>query len=381
MTWVNPGFVSFQSVVSRAAVIIRDAGMREAHPEVLRQFASEACREFARLTEITRVQAKYPLISGQRLYDLPHDCLKPVQLTVIPVGYTAECVLDVIQETDILDGFSQDTQGTPDYWYMSRDRKRFGLYPVPSGGGFSGEATGGSTSTVVLPSSASSEDDFYNDLTIRMLTGNAEEQDRTISDYVGSTRTATVSSVFTGAVASGDRFQIHPDTVVLDYIQKGHDYSILPTTGTVDSGVTTIKPYQFGTSTGAFNRPKGYFNDCQIEFTSGALLGMKALIKSHTSAGATAIVTVDPEFPQAPANTDAFEVVQVPNVPHEYAHYLSDYIVHKAAIREHPSLAAEHRVLYLRGVEQAKAHDPNPQAFKYEGVNFHNWDDLSSRGW
>lgn len=58
---------------------------------------------------------------------------------------------------------------------------------------FTGTATSGTTSTIVLPSGASSVNDFYNGMTIKITAGTGIGQTRTISDYVGINRTVTVS--------------------------------------------------------------------------------------------------------------------------------------------------------------------------------------------
>ena len=62
-----------------------------------------------------------------------------------------------------------------------------------------GTAQGGGTGNnqIQLATSASSTDDIYNGKTVIILSGTGSGQERTISDYVGSTRTATVSSNWT----------------------------------------------------------------------------------------------------------------------------------------------------------------------------------------
>lgn len=55
------------------------------------------------------------------------------------------------------------------------------------------------TDTIItLPSYASSEDDFYNDSFVHVLSGTGAEQSRRIIDYAGSTREATLSSAWKG---------------------------------------------------------------------------------------------------------------------------------------------------------------------------------------
>lgn len=66
------------------------------------------------------------------------------------------------------------------------------LYAIYGEGGTAASAT---STTIVLEASHghSSTDDYYNGLIISILTGTGSGQVRTISDYVGSTRTVTVS--------------------------------------------------------------------------------------------------------------------------------------------------------------------------------------------
>jgi hypothetical protein len=60
----------------------------------------------------------------------------------------------------------------------------------------------GTTTTVVLPAGASAVDDFYNGLLLQFATGARAGQYRAITDYVGSTRTATLASAISGGSPS-----------------------------------------------------------------------------------------------------------------------------------------------------------------------------------
>lgn len=62
-----------------------------------------------------------------------------------------------------------------------------------------GTATAGAASTITLGSGASTNDDEYNNLDIQITGGTGAGQERTISDYVGSTLVATVSVAWTTA--------------------------------------------------------------------------------------------------------------------------------------------------------------------------------------
>jgi len=64
--------------------------------------------------------------------------------------------------------------------------------------GDEGTAQSGSTSTTLkLRSGASFSDDAYNNLTVQIISGTGAGQSRTITDYVGSTKVATVNSAWT----------------------------------------------------------------------------------------------------------------------------------------------------------------------------------------
>ena len=59
-----------------------------------------------------------------------------------------------------------------------------------------------SSTEVILQSSASAVDDYYNGLIINIIDGTGVGEYRTITDYIGSTRTATLDSAITVAVSS-----------------------------------------------------------------------------------------------------------------------------------------------------------------------------------
>jgi hypothetical protein len=64
--------------------------------------------------------------------------------------------------------------------------------------GDEGTAQSGSTSTTIkLRAGASFSDDAYNNLTIEIISGTGAGQSKTITDYVGSTKVATVNSAWT----------------------------------------------------------------------------------------------------------------------------------------------------------------------------------------
>lgn len=83
-----------------------------------------------------------------------------------------------------------------------------------------GVLTGGSSTTVVLPETSSSVDDYYNGKTIRKwvqadaaVGDHTTAESKTISDYDGATRTVTISGSWTTDAAEGDIYRIANETV------------------------------------------------------------------------------------------------------------------------------------------------------------------------
>jgi len=116
-----------------------------------------------------------------------------------------------------------------------------------------GTATAGSSTTITLAAGSSAVDDFYNTYKIRISSGTGHGQERTITDYVGSTLVATVAawtvtpdatSVYTITSAMNDF------SGIATVGQSGHksEYMILSDgsytyLGTGQSGTTSIYTY------------------------------------------------------------------------------------------------------------------------------------------
>lgn len=78
----------------------------------------------------------------------------------------------------------------------------------------SGTAQAGSTSSITLASGDTQEDDFYNDMTIRITGGTGSGQEVTITDYVKSTKVA--SATFSPAPDSTSIYAIQKDIDILE---------------------------------------------------------------------------------------------------------------------------------------------------------------------
>lgn len=72
----------------------------------------------------------------------------------------------------------------------------------------SGALVGGTTTTFVIPGTSSSVDNFYNNNYIFITSGAASGDVRRIINYVGSTRTGTVTPSFSSTVVAADTYEI-----------------------------------------------------------------------------------------------------------------------------------------------------------------------------
>jgi hypothetical protein len=113
--------------------------------------------------------------------------------SVVPIGSDAP-------DITYTNTYIHMTSGTAQY-----ETRRIRTMDVTS---YADAAVGGSTTTVVFPSGASSVDDTYVGASITMTSGLATGETRVIGGYVGSTRTATVTVAFSAAVASPDTFTV-----------------------------------------------------------------------------------------------------------------------------------------------------------------------------
>lgn len=89
----------------------------------------------------------------------------------------------------------------------------------------SGTAQGAASNTITLDSGASSQDDVYNGMKIRITAGTgsaAPGQVRTISDYVGSSKVATISENWTTTPTSASTF------VIGDVLEVDNDRPSIP---------------------------------------------------------------------------------------------------------------------------------------------------------
>lgn len=108
--------------------------------------------------------------------------------------------------------------------YDPQDATRLGLAALPnaaanSTGGLAtikrgGTAQAGASSTITLDAGASASDDFYVGDLIQIISGTGAGQSRIVTDYVGSTKVATVDSAWNTNPANGSAFVLIPQGIV-----------------------------------------------------------------------------------------------------------------------------------------------------------------------
>ena len=166
---------------------------------------------------------------------------------------------------------------------------------------FENEATGtcqvGSTgTTIVLASGASSSNDVYNGLWVYTTGGTGPGQAREITDYVGSSRTATVAA-----------WSITPDGTTT-YAVGGGDFGTCPASGTS----TTVRLALVNAS-----HTDDIYNGRIITLNSGTGAGKTFAISDYDftdvapagdGAEDTAVVTVNGEFSPAPDATTTYAI-------------------------------------------------------------------------
>ena len=108
--------------------------------------------------------------------------------------------------------------------YDPQDAVRMGMSALPNAaanatGGLAtikrgGTAQAGASSTITLDAGASASDDFYVGDLIQTISGTGAGQSRIVTDYVGSTKVATVDSAWNTNPANGSAFVLIPQGIV-----------------------------------------------------------------------------------------------------------------------------------------------------------------------
>jgi hypothetical protein len=200
-----------------------------------------------------------------------------------------------------------------------------------------GTAQAGSGSTITLDSGASALDDFYNGCYVNITNNspsNAQGQARRITDYVGSTRVATVEAAWGTNPSSASTFEILAPGDTVNVAQWAGTQVASPTVaGTPKADTSLIEGVDatdqlatalaVGAITGAVvddvlnssttfetnlsQATNDHFLDAWLVFTSGTLSGQVKKITDYD--GTTKFVTVSGGFTAEPTAADAFQIV------------------------------------------------------------------------
>lgn len=368
-------FLSFEDVTSQASMLLRDYSQAEFPPGVLNALASNASREFARESEVVKGVDSRPLVVGSQYYTLPEDCLKVERVMMSYPGYQAPVLLQPDHEERIFDGLSGAITGQPFMWFLKPDRKSLGLWRIPVLGGFDGRTTSSGSTTVLNRTGVSTTVNGFATYAVRIMEGVCEGETSVVAS--NTTNGVTVSPAFSATIASGVRFQILPDTLVINYVRAGNSYTVYPTACTVENlagGGYADPQYGVFSVTGLADRPRNFWAGCEVRFTSGSLANFKSRVTASRSKGAAAgqtELTVSPEFPALPADADALTLTDVPNTPDAYQQFLVDYVIAECVKRYKPQVYDRHIQRFHQGIAMARASNQPEHVDTYTQIRQH----------
>lgn len=362
MPYGAPSFMSFKDIVSSASTQLRDLGMHEFPPSVLAAYATDMNRDFARRTETVRGTDSRVLVAGATLYGVPEDCLHVNKVSFLNPGEDALRSLPWREPEVVQTGAA--LSGIPCIYYLTHDRKSIGLYPEPTTGGFDGRTTSAGSSSVINRSSVATTVNQYYGYTMRIMDGVCEGESSTVAS--NTLNDITVSPAFTATIQIGVRFQIYPDSLVIEYVRAGNAYTVLPTLAAVKTiaggGYAEPLPGVFSVE-GLPDRPRNFWQGCEVRFTSGSNDGFKSRVTASRSKGASAgqtALTVYPEFPSVPSGGgagptlgDQFVITDVPNIPDGFHQYLVDGVIARCLMRFKPNVAGLYTSRYENGIKEA----------------------------
>lgn len=363
---------SFLEIVSDSVVRMRDIGVRDIPFETLAQWAGEACRNFARRSGLVRQEYRRPLIPGQRFYRLPSDCHRVSKLSVHYPGNRAPRELPFMDQYHLLDSNTVAQEGEPQQWYLNGAKDEYGLYLIPNRGGLIGATSGAGNvggTTVALPATASDEDDYYNDMELRLLDGARQGEEQTISDYNGTTKVATVDTAFSGQVASGVRISIGTGQTIVEFQANGNSYNRMD----IENATVLASPapdYNLVAFT-VTQKPTNFWKGWEVYFRTGSAKYEKSRVVASeivTGSAGDTMLTLWPELPVKPATGNGISLRQVPNIPDSFHQALVDYVCASALKVLNNNNADKYFASYESQLEEAMRVDDPDQDQEFEGI-------------
>lgn len=190
--------------------------------------------------------------------------------------------------------------------------------PGGSGGGStplaSGTAQAGSSSTIQLASAETFGDDILNNAVVKILAGTGAGQSRLISDYVGSTDTATITPNWITNPSSDSEYEvIEAAAFVADIAAGAITVSEAPNLDAAIStrtGVITTGTAQAGSGTtiqlaSALSFGNDILNGAIVRITGGTGVGQARFITDYVGSTDTATVAT---WVTNPDNTSTYEI-------------------------------------------------------------------------
>lgn len=155
-----------------------------------------------------------------------------------------------------------------------------------------GTAQAGSVNTITLASSGpSATDDAYNNFVVEIVSGTGKDQARLISDYVGATKVATVSTNWSITPDSTSVYTVHYHSGVA---QSGSSDSItLSSASNPEEGAVAVAT-------------DDYYNKCFIKLVGGKGRGQVRRIVDYV--GSTKVVSIDVDWDVQPDSTTLYAV-------------------------------------------------------------------------
>ena len=370
-------WLTFQEIADRAAQELKDIGGQEFNPGVLQAYASDASRQFAIISESVKDTRMDVLRQGVYEYQLPQEIYRINRVLVLIPGESKHRVLGYIEDRDVSNIAYQESESTPCHWYLTPDNKTLGIYPVPNDGGAKGITTSNGTTTTLISTSLGTTDDLYVGMRVKFYTEdypayNAVEP--TVTDYDAATNTLTFSPAIGDVTSAGWVFEIHPDSIVVEYTSHGNAYHETPRDVVLEEAMTTLTRMVITENLSApQGLPEDYYKGMEIrykEHTPDALRNYRARIISSESSEPqnVSIFTVHPPAPYLLASATALIITDCPNSPDGWHGALVDFVVARALKRRGDARYLQYEADFNREPNQAKASQYPRQRETYHQV-------------
>lgn len=186
----------------------------------------------------------------------------------------------------------------------------------------SGVAQAGAAGTITLRAGAVATDDYYNGSTMAIIRGTGAGQRLAISDYVGSTKVASVDRNWATNPDATSVYLVTPDqgSVLTSAIKVAADATAINgsttaatnaatfwgavVTSSVSDGSPAVTDFDGAVGLSATDN---FYRDMVLVFTSGTLSGIPNRISGYT--GSTRNFQFSSNWVTAPANADTFEIL------------------------------------------------------------------------